>query len=321
MIELLKAVIAYLLTALQVLIHIGKKVLAPFQKLKQDIDPSGRVVLLTGAAGGFGSNLVRELLDKGANVIAVDVKMEFLEKSLGKLKCEKLEFLQVDIASNEQVVQAAEQVKELLKKWNKDRLFALVNNAGIGNSPNCVKRGGVVEFDEDEMQQVFNVNTLGHIRMVRELYPLMENKNTQLDSNASIILNVASISGRDALPFLSVYPSTKHAIVGYSHSLRREMELLKASGNDNSFVRVCCVEPGFSKTQIVASKPFNEESIFYKAYLLTKPLYFKVVSSAITPDHVALEMYRQIFSSNSYDSVIVDKWYMIVFWRLFNYVF
>ena len=117
-------------------------------KPKCDIPSQDKVIVITGAAGGFGSLITRELIEKWkAKVIAIDCSLTVLEKVFEKeLNGNSLQIIECDIRNNEQVESAGKLIKETIQKWNIDRVFALVNNAGVTSSPSTEKAAGLVEL-------------------------------------------------------------------------------------------------------------------------------------------------------------------------------
>jgi NAD(P)-dependent dehydrogenase (short-subunit alcohol dehydrogenase family) len=108
-------------------------------------------------------------------------------------------------------------------------LAGLVNNAGIAI-------GGPVEHvATDEWRRQFEVNLFGHVAMTRALIPALR-------AGRGRIVNIGSIGGRQSLPFLAPYGASKHAMHGFSDSLRVE---LRGQG-----IHVALIEPGAIATEI-----------------------------------------------------------------------
>jgi NAD(P)-dependent dehydrogenase (short-subunit alcohol dehydrogenase family) len=121
---------------------------------------------------------------------------------------------------------AAGKVRELTLKYGP--VYALVNNAGIA-------LGGAFEEQSDaEVREQFETNVFGMMSVTRAVLPSMR------AAQRGRVVNVSSVAGRVAFPLLSVYAATKHAVEGFSESLRWEMEPFG--------VDVCLVEPGTFKT-------------------------------------------------------------------------
>jgi NAD(P)-dependent dehydrogenase (short-subunit alcohol dehydrogenase family) len=108
-----------------------------------------------------------------------------------------------------------------------DRLDGLVNNAGIAVA-------GPLEFlDVDQLRRQLEVNVVGQLRVTQLALPALREAQGR-------IVNVGSISGRSALPFLGAYAMSKFALEAMTDSLRVE---LRPWG-----IRVVIVEPGTIKT-------------------------------------------------------------------------
>jgi NAD(P)-dependent dehydrogenase (short-subunit alcohol dehydrogenase family) len=108
-----------------------------------------------------------------------------------------------------------------------DRLDGLVNNAGIAVA-------GPLEFlAADELRRQLEVNVVGQLRVTQMVLPALREARGR-------IVNVGSISGRSALPFLGAYAMSKFALEAMTDSLRIE---LRPWG-----IHVAIVEPGTIKT-------------------------------------------------------------------------
>jgi NAD(P)-dependent dehydrogenase (short-subunit alcohol dehydrogenase family) len=108
-----------------------------------------------------------------------------------------------------------------------NRLDGLVNNAGIAVA-------GPLEFlDADELRRQLEVNVVGQLRMTQLALPGLREAGGR-------IVNVGSISGRSALPFLGAYAMSKFALEAMTDSLRVELRPWR--------IHVAIVEPGTIKT-------------------------------------------------------------------------
>jgi len=87
----------------------------------------------------------------------------------------------------------------------------------------------------DEWRRQFEVNLFGHVAMTRALIPALR-------AGHGRIVNIGSIGGRQALPFVAPYGASKHALHGFSDSLRLE---LRGQG-----IHVALLEPGAIATEI-----------------------------------------------------------------------
>ncbi|HVO29305.1 MAG TPA: SDR family NAD(P)-dependent oxidoreductase, partial [bacterium] len=108
------------------------------------------------------------------------------------------------------------------------RIDVVVNNAGFGVD-------GVFEaMDDETIQRQFETNVFGLMRVTRAAIPLMRAQG------GGTIVQVASMGGRLAFPFFSLYHGTKWAVEGFSESLHYELQPFG--------IRIKVVEPGTIKT-------------------------------------------------------------------------
>jgi NAD(P)-dependent dehydrogenase (short-subunit alcohol dehydrogenase family) len=123
---------------------------------------------------------------------------------------------------------AAAKIRELTLKYGP--FYALVNNAGIA-------RGGPFEEQpEEDVREQFETNVFGMMAVTRAVLPSMR------AAQRGRIINVSSLSGRIALPLVSAFAATKHAVEGFSEALRWELEPFG--------IEVCVVEPGTFKARM-----------------------------------------------------------------------
>ena len=178
--------------------------------------------------------VVKELLGSrwNARVIVIDYSLsqmqQVFEQELSD-NCEKLKLFACDITNNEQVENTAKLIQNQLLEWNITQVFGLINSAGITSSPKTKNTAGLAELSETEMLDVFGVNILGPIRMLRCIYPMMISNNQENDSksNQGIVINVASAASYSAVKFTGFYSTTKFALYGFSDGLRREFKSIQ----------------------------------------------------------------------------------------------
>src|SRR5256886_13063099 len=90
------------------------------------------------------------------------------------------------------------------------RFIALVNNAGIPAA------GPLELFPLDELRRVLEVNLIGVVAVTQAFLPLLK-------ASRGRIVNISSVAGRGALPFLGPYAASKFGLEAISDSLRREL--------------------------------------------------------------------------------------------------
>ena len=181
-------------------------------------------VLITGASTGIGQACARGLAAQGFRVFAGvrrAADAEVLDAIPG------VEAVRVDVTDADQVAALAQRLDAEL---GEDGLHALVNNAGIGT-------GGPVErLALADYQRILDVNFLGLIRVTQAMLPLIRR------GAPGRIVNISSVGGRWAGPFLSPYHASKWAVEGFSDSLRMELH--------GQGIPVVVVEPGAVATPI-----------------------------------------------------------------------
>jgi NAD(P)-dependent dehydrogenase (short-subunit alcohol dehydrogenase family) len=185
------------------------------------------IVLITGCSSGFGLLAALEFARRGDHVFA---SMRNTAKSAALDVAAKSEGLDIDVlqldVNDESSVQQA--VKQVIASAG--RIDVLVNNAGIG------KQGPLEEFDDDEINAVFETNVFGAFRTMRAVLPVMRAQN------AGRIINVSSLAGVIAPPYESVYSASKHALEAASEALYYEVQPWN--------IRVSLIEPGGYETEI-----------------------------------------------------------------------
>ena len=173
----------------------------------------GAVVLITGAGRGMGELYARAARAQGARAIAVwDVDEAAASRVAADLdgpEC-AVRAWAVDVGSLPDVRRGLEEVRDRLGSVD-----VLVNNAGI------VTGRPFWEHDsERDIERTMRVNALAPMWVTRELLPEMRADR----SRAKRILTIASAAGTLANPNMSVYAASKWALIGWSESLRLELE-------------------------------------------------------------------------------------------------
>jgi NAD(P)-dependent dehydrogenase (short-subunit alcohol dehydrogenase family) len=183
-------------------------------------------VLITGASTGIGEATALHLDDLGFRVFAGVRKPEDGDR-LKNAASDRLRVIQpFDVTDEDAVKAAARTVEEELAGAP---LRGIVNNAGIA-------LGGPLEaLDLDDMRKSFEVNTIAALAVAQAFIPLLRRSKGR-------IVNISSIGGRVAQPFVGPYVASKHAIEGLNDVLRLEL-----MGWD---IKVIAIEPGTIATPI-----------------------------------------------------------------------
>jgi 3-oxoacyl-[acyl-carrier protein] reductase len=182
-------------------------------------DLTGRKALVTGASGGIGEAIARQLHSQGATVGLHGTRVERLEALAGDLG-ERVMMFPADLSDRDAVSALGKKAEEQL-----EGVDILVNNAGI------TKDGLFVRMSDDAWDQVMEVNLTAVFRLTRELmHPMMKRRNGR-------IINITSVVGVSGNPGQANYCAAKAGMIGFSKSLAQEV----APRN----VTVNCVAPGF----------------------------------------------------------------------------
>jgi NAD(P)-dependent dehydrogenase (short-subunit alcohol dehydrogenase family) len=163
-------------------------------------------VVITGASSGIGEACAVRLAGKGFHVFA-GVRREADGDLLKRKTSGALTPLLLDVTNSNSIAIAQGIVSE---KMQGQGIAGLVNNAGI-------PLGGPIEFMSlDEMRKEIEVNIIGGVAMIQAFLPLLREGKGR-------IVNMGSISGLIAFPFLGPYAATKFAMEAISDSLRQEL--------------------------------------------------------------------------------------------------
>ncbi|MEI5908208.1 SDR family oxidoreductase [Bacillus spongiae] len=171
---------------------------------------SGRNIVITGASSGLGACLAYECAKRGENVILlarnID-KLQTIQRDIQGKYHTKVFVYSLDVTNHKAVEHVFGQIFEEVTS-----IDVLVNNAGYGI---------FTEADDARIEDVkgmFDVNVYGLISCTQQVLTHMkQNKRGK-------IINIASQAGKLATPKSSAYAATKHAVLGYTNSLRMELK-------------------------------------------------------------------------------------------------
>jgi NAD(P)-dependent dehydrogenase (short-subunit alcohol dehydrogenase family) len=195
-----------------------------------------QTILVTGSNSGFGRLMVETLARKGYSVFAgmrdVAGKNAPAAEALRQVAERErlvLHIVKLDVTDDASVEQAVEAIL-----GTTGRLDVVVNNAGVSYS------GPLEAFTLEQVRQQFETNVFSVVRVNRAALPHMRTQGSGL------LLQIGSIAGRLALPFLGLYGATKFALEGLTESYRDE---LAPFGIDAAII-----EPGTYPTTISANR-------------------------------------------------------------------
>ena len=172
-----------------------------------------RFILITGASSGIGESACHVLLGKGYEIIA-GVRSSADADKLKAAGGSKLHPLIMDVTDETGMQLARDEAANLIGDGS---LVALFNNAGV------VVNGAWLYIPIDEWRQQFEVNVIGVIRTTQLFFPLLSAPRQDGDTHPRRIINMGSVSGLFASPFIAPYAASKYAMEALSDSLRREL--------------------------------------------------------------------------------------------------
>lgn len=237
-------------------------------------------VVVTGVSSGIGLGTAKVLLSHGLGVfgsVRKTADAERLKKELG----DHFEPLLLDTTDVAAVQVAAARVKERLAG---KPLFGLVNNAGIA-------LGGPLLFQPlEEFRRQIEVNLIGVFNVTQSFAPLLA--ASEGAGRPGRIVNISSVGGKSAAPFLGAYSASKFALEGFSESLRRELMIYG--------IDVIVVGPGAVATPIwdksekadfsrYRGTPYGK-SIDHSVPILTK----RGRETGLPPERVGAVIYRAL---------------------------
>lgn len=189
------------------------------------MSPANKCVLVTGCDSGFGNLAARRLDQFGFVVYAGCLQPTAPPAVALKNSGKNIHIVKLDVTSKQEV----DNVVELVKQSGL-QLHCVVNNAGIASYIPA-------EFghDVDEYVRMFEVNTLGLIRVTLSCLPLLRKSRGR-------VVNLGSMCGRITFSGIAQYCASKAAVRTFSDGLRREMYQHK--------VKVVLIEPMMYQTNI-----------------------------------------------------------------------
>jgi len=197
------------------------------------IDLANKNIILTGATGGIGSEILNKLIKCNANVIATgtnEEKLNKLKKNFPNIIIKKFDI------SNHSLIESF--IDECNKDFN-NKIDVLINNAGI------TKDNLSIRMKDDEWNKVIEINLTSTFLMSKNtIKKMLKNKNGKIINITSVVAHTGNLGQ-------SNYAASKAGIVGMSKSLAIEY------GKKN--IKINCISPGFIKSDM--TDKINEDYI------------------------------------------------------------
>ena len=266
-----------------------------------------KVILVTGASAGIGKAGVEKLLSEGHIVYGAarrTDKMRDIESIGAKV-------MAMDVTVDKSMVDG---INQIIK--NESRIDVLINNAGYGSY------GTVEEVPIEEAKRQFEVNIFGLARLTQLVLPHMR------EHKSGTVINVSSVGGRIYTPLGAWYHGTKHALEGWSDSLRLEVaqfginvvvvrpgaiesewndiareNMIKVSGNGDYGDFTKKIHDTFAKAEKMASPASVIADVFSKAVNSKRPK-TRYVAGKFAKQ---LLFMRWLLSDRLFDSLLMSR--------------
>lgn len=189
------------------------------------MDEFGRIVVVTGAAGGIGRELMKAFDADGDTVVAVDLAGTGVIDLAAALHSRHAGF-ECDVASEAGIVAMFEAIEARF-----GRVDVVVNNAALGPT-----FAATVDTTFESFRQALSTNLLGPFIVAREAAKRMQ--------AGGVVVNIASLAGVLGNPKRNAYAASKAGLISFTKSLACEWA--------SKGIRVCAVAPGYVRTPMVA---------------------------------------------------------------------
>ncbi|RFB17076.1 SDR family oxidoreductase [Bacillus sp. HNG] len=223
----------------------------------------GKTIVITGASSGIGEKIAYLVAEQGATPVLLARSYDQLEKIAQnireKYKIDSLLY-KLDVRDTENVKEVFDDILHHVKTVD-----VLVNNAGFGVFAN------VVDAKIEQMKAMFEVNVFGLISCTKMVL------STMIEQNSGHIINIASQAGKIATPKSSVYSASKHAVLGFTNSLRMELS--------STNIHVTAVNPGPIRTRFfdIADESGTYAKNVNRFMLDPDVVASKIVNAMLTP--------------------------------------
>jgi short-subunit dehydrogenase len=166
----------------------------------------GKTAIITGAAGGIGTQVAKLFSENGINLVLTDINKAGLEKTAGQISSSPLLFT-CDITEKNDVKNL---VTEAVKRFG--TVDILVNNAGI-IIPSLFE-----DCSYEDIEKQLRINFMGAVTCTHEVIPVMKK------TGSGHIATVSSMAGIVPETYSSIYTATKFALRGFNLTLNIELK-------------------------------------------------------------------------------------------------
>lgn len=219
-------------------------------------DLSGKVALITGASGGIGRAMAVRLSEAGMNIMLCGRNEEKLQETARLTgRPSEMGILAMDLDGVDAVERALEATVKAF-----GGLDVLINNAGLAQSK------PFEAIPEDEFDRIMLINAKIPFFMCQKALPILRK------SDMPTIINIGSVVAHNGYPLQSVYTASKHALIGFTKALAKEVyrekirvHMISPGGVYTDMIRIA--RPDLSSEGMIAPEEIAEAV----AYLLESP--------------------------------------------------
>jgi len=244
-------------------------------------------VLITGCSSGFGLLTAVQASKAGFQCIATMRDLNKAEPLKSALKRAK-----TDLIIEKLDVTDPADIENIVAKHAP--IDILINNAGI------LTMGSFLDITPQEAKNVFETNYFGAVALTRAVTPAM------IDAKQGLIINVGSLAGLVGHMFNTAYAASKHALIGFSRSVRMELKPFN--------IKVVSVEPGYHKTEMIRANAnlcenfYDQKSpTFEQNRGFLRLMFDEVIPKAAEPKAVSDTIVKIMLSKDPKPHYIIGK--------------
>ena len=253
----------------------------------------GSTVLITGGASGIGRLMGEICLQEGARRLIIwDIDRKKTEEFVSGLisKGYEVHSYHTDVSRVEEIIMAATDIRQ--KFGAIDLLF---NNAGI-----IVGKEFIYHTHHDiDLTMDINASALMHVAL--EFIPGM------IEKKKGHVINIASAAGLVANPKMTVYVASKHAVVGWSESLRMELETISKD------LHVTTVTPSYIDTGMFTGVHSPVVPILKPEYAARK------IIDGVKKNKIIVRMPRIVYAVPFIKGILPQRWFDLIVGKWFGF--
>lgn len=202
----------------------------------------GKTFYITGGVSGLGEGCSRLIVEKGGNVIMVDINSTKGNKIAKELGDKHSLFVKTDVTKEESVQNS---INLGLKKFGS--IYGCINCAGVGYPRRVLSKSGKVH-PLAPFKKVIDINVFGTFNVLRLCAKAMISNEPDSDSlERGVIINTASVAAFDGQIGQAAYSASKGAIVGMTLPIARDLGVFG--------IRICTIAPGIFLTPMTKMMP------------------------------------------------------------------